>query len=199
MTITTNVTNPQSVRAVLTPSHHQSAAISTRSHVGLFDRYAQTIIGNVPERYDALEIHGVRDFANGFGIDAETCCEVDDVHPQFFSVYLHLKDDGGIECAGDFGSYSDAQQYAQELSQQYRWPITDGVQAQFVLFAACHLLTIKEGDLVDCFPLSNGKTVFRMLAPNGSKDGFFMDGRTLTRAESDEFIRLLKRDKNELN
>ena len=86
-------------------------------------RYAETIIGNSPDAYDALEVHGVRDL-NCPGHPAGTACEVDDENPQFVSVYAHLKG-GGVECVGDFATHTLAAEYAAELSKQYGWSITD--------------------------------------------------------------------------
>jgi hypothetical protein len=87
--------------------------------------YADSIIEGSPEGYDALEIHGVRDFHEP-NDPAGTCCEVDDVNPQFFSVYVHLKM-GGIECVGDFGTPLLAMEYARSLAEQYGWPVLDYV------------------------------------------------------------------------
>ena len=74
-------------------------------------------------QYDALEVHGVRDVAtDGSG---GTQCEVDDEHPQFYSVYLHRKE-GGVECVGDFSAEADANTFATELHQKYGYPVTYG-------------------------------------------------------------------------
>lgn len=91
----------------------------------LNDRYAETIIGNRSDDYDALEIQGVRDIH--LPNDPEgTCCEVDNENPQFFSVYAHLKE-GGVECVGDFATHVLAETYAKELAAKYNWPIYDYV------------------------------------------------------------------------
>lgn len=58
---------------------------------------------------------------------ASTACEVDNENPQFFSVYVHLKE-GGVECVGDFGTHLLAGQYAKELSMKYGWPVHDFVE-----------------------------------------------------------------------
>lgn len=75
--------------------------------------------------YDEVEVHGVRDLnkePGGYpGCEPdETCCEMDDENPQFFSVYGHLKE-GGCECFGDFSTRDLANQYARELSAKYGW------------------------------------------------------------------------------
>ena len=94
----------------------------------LHDGYAEKIISNNPEAYDALEIHGVRDL-NPLGHPDGTQCEIDEVNPQFFSVYAHLRSDGvaggGIECVGDFGEHVAAVAYAAELSEKYHYPAVD--------------------------------------------------------------------------
>lgn len=80
-------------------------------------RYAAAIIGNKPDHYDAIEIHGVREI----GHDPQTgksLVDVDEDAPHFWSVYLHRKE-GGIECVGDLCTHELAVQYANELSQKY--------------------------------------------------------------------------------
>lgn len=92
------------------------------------DRYADAVDFN-PNEYDAIEIHGVRDFSPP-GDTSGTCCEVCDDDPQFFSVYGHCKA-GGVECLGDHGRYLLAVSYAVELSGKYTWPIYDHVSEKF--------------------------------------------------------------------
>ena len=96
----------------------------------LDDRYADSIIGDRAEDYDAIEIHGIRDI-NETGNPDVTCCEVDDKDPQFFSVHVHLKpkgENGGVECVGDHGTEDLAQEYAQELATKHGWPIHNFVE-----------------------------------------------------------------------
>ncbi|NNM52102.1 MAG: hypothetical protein HKM02_07740 [Pseudomonadales bacterium] len=85
----------------------------------LDDRYAEAIIGNRQDEYDALEIHGVRNLYLP-GDSRGTCCEVDEDNPQFFSVYVHAKA-GGIECVGDFATHNLARSYAKELADKYQY------------------------------------------------------------------------------
>lgn len=94
---------------------------------GMDSRYADLIIGSCAEYYDAIEVHGVRDL-NEPDDPQGTCCEVDDEHPQFFSVYVHLKE-GGVECVGDFGSVSLARSYAVEMAGKFNWPVHDFVRS----------------------------------------------------------------------
>jgi hypothetical protein len=81
-----------------------------------------------PSAYDALEVHGVR---NWYPPDAEegTCCEIDDTDPEFFSVYAHLRA-GGCECVGDFDLMGWAVIEAHKLGAAHGWPtrnyVTDG-------------------------------------------------------------------------
>ena len=82
----------------------------------LNNRYADIVIDRDPSRFDAIEIHGVRDLGDG-------TCEQDDDDPDFYSVYLHLKE-GGITCVGDHSLVEDARSYARKLSAKYAWPIT---------------------------------------------------------------------------
>ena len=93
----------------------------------IFDRYADSIIGCFACHYDAVEVHGVRNFASGS--DDDTCYEIDNLSPTSFSVYAHLKD-GGLDCVGDFGKYEDAVQYGAEVSADYRWPVRNHVLDQ---------------------------------------------------------------------
>lgn len=93
------------------------------------DRFDQEIIAGDPSRYDAIEIHPVRDFLSG-QVDQGTCVEVDYVSPNFISTYLHCKQ-GGVECIGDHPSYALAIAYAQEMFAKYDWPINDFVPKQF--------------------------------------------------------------------
>lgn len=87
------------------------------------ERYAESIIGNSPERYDAIEIHGVRDLGDQSDLDG-TNCTIDDADPQFFSVYVHVVNDG-VDCVGDFDTHLHAKQYADDLSTQYGWKVVD--------------------------------------------------------------------------
>lgn len=86
--------------------------------------YDPLLPGWEPANFDAIEIHGVRDFETGER--GETCCEVDDTNPQFYSVYIHNKPERfmGVECVGDFSDPADAIDYAIELAIKYNWPIT---------------------------------------------------------------------------
>ena len=87
-------------------------------------KYADSIIGDRSAKYDGLEIHGVRDM-NGPDDEDGTHVEPNYDDPQFYSVYAHSKDDGGIECVGDFMTHELAIDYAGELSKQYGWLVGD--------------------------------------------------------------------------
>lgn len=91
--------------------------------------YDPTQRGWSPRNFDAIEIQGVRNLAPN-GADG-TNCEIDNDHPEFFSVYLHYKQrpgqpgqPGGVDCVGDFSDPEDAVDYAIELARQHGWPIT---------------------------------------------------------------------------
>ena len=64
------------------------------------DRYAENIIAGDPTRYDAIEVHGVRNLNDDDDPDG-THYVIDDEDPILYSIYLHCIE-GGIECAGDF-------------------------------------------------------------------------------------------------
>ncbi|KFC72596.1 MULTISPECIES: hypothetical protein [Massilia] len=105
----------------------QTAAPAVEPPVEIFDRYADSIIGCYAHQYDAVEVHGVRNFASG--TDNGTCYEIDNITPTSFSVYVHLKE-GGLDCVGDFGKYDDAVQYGAEVSAGYGWPVRNYVLDQ---------------------------------------------------------------------
>lgn len=99
----------------------QDACVKNGLIPAMNEAYAETIIGEHPELYDALEIHGVcriSDPNNG----ADEVFEIDDVNPDFYSVYVHVKE-GGIDCVGDFQLAPDAEAYAQKLAQKYGWKV----------------------------------------------------------------------------
>lgn len=104
-------------------------AIAMSEPAVMDQRYARTIIGNHPDKFDAIEIQGVRDL-NEVNDPDGTCCEVDNENPQFFSTYLHLKA-GGVECVGDFGTFELASDYAQRLSARFNWPVRNFVPEKF--------------------------------------------------------------------
>jgi hypothetical protein len=100
---------------------------SVANHGGIteiFDRYADGIIRGNTHLYDALEVHGVRNYA--VAGDDGTHYEIDNINPTSFSVYVHIID-CGLECVGDFGRYADAEQYGTQLSAQYTWPLRNFV------------------------------------------------------------------------
>ena len=114
------------------PSKDAITAADEDAVLVLNDRYADSIIGEQPDRYDAVEIHGVRD-QHAPGDPLGTWCEMDDENPQFFSVYVHFKPSattGGVECVGDFETHLMAEQYAKELGEKYGWPVHDYVPAE---------------------------------------------------------------------
>lgn len=105
----------------------QHAAQAAEPLSSVFDRYADSVIVCYAHHYDAVEVHGVRNFASDS--DDGTCYEIDNVAPTAFSVYVHLKA-GGVDCVGDFGKYDDAVQYGAEVSRQYGWPVRNYVLDQ---------------------------------------------------------------------
>lgn len=114
------------------PSKDAITAADEEAVLVLNDGYADSIIGEQPDRFDAFEIHGVRD-QHAPGEPLGTCCEIDDENPQFFSVYVHLKPSatsGGVECVGDFETHLLAERYAKELGDKYGWPVHDYVPAE---------------------------------------------------------------------
>ena len=77
--------------------------------------YAEKIIGNDPSKFDAIEVHGIQ-------ICPETKTETheqNDLAPDYFSVFLHLKVEGGIECIADIDTLEKAYKYASKIANQY--------------------------------------------------------------------------------
>lgn len=86
-------------------------------------RYANRLIRDAPGRFDAVEIHGVRQFPDAVD-QARTCCEVDDDNPSFFSVYLHFVT-GGVMCCADLPTHPDALHCAHVVARRHNWPVYD--------------------------------------------------------------------------
>ncbi|WP_175908140.1 hypothetical protein [Burkholderia seminalis] len=84
-------------------------------------RHATRLIRNAPGQFDAVEIHGVRQFTDASN-PAQTCCEVDDDNPSYFSVYLHCVD-GGVACCADLPTHRKALRYAKAIARRYGWPV----------------------------------------------------------------------------
>lgn len=150
--------------------------VFVHSYTGVLDRYADDIITNRHADYKVIEINGVCD-RNGPSLEDGTCCEVDNVHPQFFSVFARTND-GDSDCVADCEHYSQALQYAQELSDRFGWQIDDNFKKEMEGF-----LEKRTGvrgmplDLVEpSMTLSTGRTVFRRKMSNGAKGAFFLDG-----------------------
>lgn len=105
----------------------------------IYEKYAESIIGDRAGDYDALEVHGVRD-QNAPGDLDGTNFEIDDKNPQSFSVYAHLIE-GGVDCVGDFSEHEAAAGYAAELSKAHGWAVTDhSLASEVAKQAAGHVL-----------------------------------------------------------
>ncbi|WP_143135415.1 hypothetical protein [Burkholderia ubonensis] len=86
-------------------------------------RYANRLIRDAPGQFDAVEIHGVRQFPDA-AHPARTCCEMDNDNPLFFSVYLHFVT-GGVICCADLPTHRRALRYARVIARRYGWPVYD--------------------------------------------------------------------------
>ncbi|WP_432263161.1 hypothetical protein [Cupriavidus sp. TMH.W2] len=106
---------------------HKGVDLMTEMPAPLCDKYADSVIGDQPHLFDAIEIHGARDM-HPENDPRGTCFEVDNENPQIIAVYLRLKE-GGLMCAGDFGAYDLANGYASELGSNYSWPVHSFVSA----------------------------------------------------------------------
>ncbi|WP_147364322.1 hypothetical protein [Burkholderia pseudomallei] len=86
-------------------------------------RYANKLIRDEPSRFDAIEVHGVRQFTDAIN-PARSYCEIDHDHPDFFSVYLHCVC-GGVMCCADLPTRRNALRYARAIAHRYGWPVYD--------------------------------------------------------------------------
>ncbi|MDN8037885.1 hypothetical protein [Burkholderia vietnamiensis] len=86
-------------------------------------RYINRLIRNAPHQFDAIEIHGVRQFPDASD-PARRYCEVDNDHPSFFSVYLHLVK-GGVTCCADLPTHRVARHCAAVVARRHGWPVYD--------------------------------------------------------------------------
>ncbi|RQT68235.1 hypothetical protein DF029_24015 [Burkholderia cepacia] len=59
----------------------------------------------------------------------QTCCEVDNEKPSFFSVYLHFVT-GGVTCCADLPTHSIALHCAGVVARRHGWPLYDCYPAQ---------------------------------------------------------------------
>lgn len=91
-------------------------------------RYANSLIRDAPGRFDAVEIHGVRQLPDAAD-PAQTWCEVDDDNPSFFSVYLHCVA-GGVICCADLPTHRRALRYARAIARRCGWPACDYIPTQ---------------------------------------------------------------------
>jgi hypothetical protein len=99
--------------------------MAKQQYAALDSRFARSVIAGQQYKFNAIELHGVRDISPKDAPQG-SICEVDDEDPDFYSVYLHLvpnESEGGLECVGNFGSLTRAQQYASELATQHGWPV----------------------------------------------------------------------------
>ncbi|WP_301771088.1 hypothetical protein [Burkholderia orbicola] len=86
-------------------------------------RYINRLIRKAPVQFDAVEVHGVRQFPHPS--DPARCyCEVDNGHPSFFSVYLHLVT-GGVTCCADLPTHPVALHCAGAVARRHGWPVYD--------------------------------------------------------------------------
>ncbi|MGK8203114.1 hypothetical protein ACRS8P_28105 [Burkholderia cenocepacia] len=102
---------------------HQTAGVTAPAQPFKNKCYATEVIDGTPERFDAIEIQGVREEIDLID-PAKSCCEVDNQNPQFFSVYLH-EVEGGVVCVADLATHELAVAYAEQLAGHYDWAIYD--------------------------------------------------------------------------
>ncbi|MGG2042845.1 hypothetical protein [Burkholderia gladioli] len=91
-------------------------------------RCINRLIRDAPGRFNAVEIHGVRQFRDA-GDPMQTCCEVDNDDPSFFSVYLHCVA-GGVLCCADLPTHPVALHCAGVVAHRHGWPVYDRYPTQ---------------------------------------------------------------------
>jgi hypothetical protein len=81
-----------------------------------FDAECEAEAANLPARFDAYEIHGIREFGKG---KDRYCEQVPDDEAQFWSLYGHIPGQG-VECIGDFTTREHAEEvYARITGRRY--------------------------------------------------------------------------------
>jgi hypothetical protein len=82
--------------------------------------YASKVLGENPVKEDfvCVEVEGVRVFSKDAAGNEEIV--VDNVAPQFISVYVRHKDGRALAVA-DFGSHAEASAYGRQLAARYEW------------------------------------------------------------------------------
>lgn len=72
------------------------------------------------KRYDALELHAVRDLGAPIGIEQDDDAKGPGV---FFSVYGHLIDPGGIFCLADFKTHAQALSWMKAQHRKHKFEL----------------------------------------------------------------------------
>ena len=76
---------------------------------------------DLPTRFDAYEVHGVREFDDGNG---KYCEQVPDEEAEFWSLYGHIPGQG-VDCIGNFKTRDAAEEiYARITGRRYGQPRT---------------------------------------------------------------------------
>lgn len=111
--------------------------------------YADALIQEAPEQFDAVEIHGVRSFPDTSD-PSRTCCVVDNDNPAFFSVYLHYLE-GGVMCCADLPTHGTALRYARSVARRHCWPVYD-----------CHTMRTRDNNVAGADTLVIPANTFSM-------------------------------------
>ena len=94
------------VKAALEPAFHAGARPESRTDGS----------GSLMIRFDAYEIHGVREFGDG---DEAYCEQVPDEQAEFWSLYGHIPGQG-VDCIGDFATREHAEEvFARITGRRY--------------------------------------------------------------------------------
>lgn len=87
--------------------------------------WAADVIKNQPEKFDHLEISGVRSSSQVIDGKQTRGVNVNNANPEFYSVYIRDKAEGMAHCIADFGTHAEAVAYGKPLAANYGWSFED--------------------------------------------------------------------------
>ncbi|WP_347990234.1 hypothetical protein [Methylomonas sp. AM2-LC] len=124
-------------------------------------RYTDSVEAN-SAIYIALEVHGVK------FVDDGKSCFIDDVKPEFFSIYVREHDHTCIVCAdAPFDKLSELRELANSLSVQFHWDYLDFTKDKpyyECITCSAKVTSLFENHCIQCFALRP-----KALSPNEGK------------------------------
>lgn len=92
------------------------AALEAAFQAGPYSTAGPDADSPLPARFDAYEIHGVREYGEG---DDASCEQVPDEPAEFWSLYGHIPGQG-VDCIGDFATREHAEEvFARITGRRY--------------------------------------------------------------------------------